>query len=116
MKIEDELRNWGRAMCDQWLESHLDINEAPAWRQYVSGKSFDDPEEPDEPIDEIAAGKTESIVIRIGKTDIDAMTALILRYCHPELSQLQRVKRLRTTRNGFRRILKRAEEKYRRLR
>lgn len=112
MNPKDELRNWGRAMCDSWLENHLDITEGPAWKQYVSGKSFDDPDEPHEPIDELRAERTERTVINIGLTNTDAMTVLILRYCHPELSLRRIAKRMHTTKAGAKRMIEEAERIY----
>lgn len=76
-QIERDLRNWGRAMSDDWLEDVLGVDEQPAWKEYVSGRAFDDPEESAEPVDEVRADKTEAIVVKIGTFEPDYYEVLV---------------------------------------
>ena len=76
-ETERELRNWARAHADHWLENHLCIDEPPAFKQYQSGKAFDEPETAPDPIDEQMAEKTEAIIVKIGLQDLDIYQAMV---------------------------------------
>ena len=79
----DDLRNWGRAMNDEWLEHNLMPKTHGIFREYrpPAGDTFD-PEYSPPPIDQDRADQAEKIVIQIGLRDFDAHQALILYYCH----------------------------------
>jgi len=77
---ERELLNWARAHSDRWLDHHLDIEPSPTFEQWQSGKAFDEPEDPPDPVDEHLAEWTESIVVHIGTKDLDIYEAMVGRY------------------------------------
>jgi len=82
-EVLSDLRNWGRAMNDEWLEHNLLPKTAGIFREYRpdAGNIFDI-EPCSEPVDQAKADKTESVVIQIGLQHFDAYQALVMWYCH----------------------------------
>ena len=81
--IRDELRNWARWACDDWLAHNLMPNSSAMFRDYRpdAGEIYDTPPATI-PIDEQAAQATERIIVLMGLVHFDAHQALIHRYPH----------------------------------
>jgi hypothetical protein len=99
--VNDELMNWGRAMHNGWIKEHLLVTPPPIFNHYQAPiVAYDDPEPALMPVDELAALRTEALVVQLGTTHFDSFRVLI--YWYTRLMQMrsdhlnhdERIKRL----------------------
>ena len=127
--VEAELQNWARHVHDGWLHDHLLYTPPPTSEDYRAEiVAYDDPEPVRPPVDELAAQRTEGIVVQIGLQDFDSYRVLVHWYPHlqmiriegVELSHEQAIKRLskhmRCSFQGAQRMLDHARILYAQMR
>ena len=99
--VTDELMNWGRALHNGWIKDHLMYAQPPIFDHYRAPiVAYDEPEPARIPIDELAAMRTEAIVVQLGLIHFDSYRVLI--YWYTKLMQMrsdhlnhqERIKRL----------------------
>jgi len=128
-QAEAELSNWGRCLHDGWLRDNLLYTPPPTSDGYRAEiVAYDDPEPVRPPCDELAAQRTEEVVVQIGLQDFDSYRVLAYWYPHllliriagTELSNSEAIKRLskhmHTSFPGAQRMLDQARVLYRQLR
>ena len=87
-QAESELQNWGRHMHDGFLRDILLYAVPPMFEHYRADiVAFDDPEPARPSIDELAAQRTEDIVVRIRDHDVDSF--MVLSYWYPRLMMIR---------------------------
>jgi len=127
--VEAELQNWARHVHDGWLHDHLLYTPPPTSEDYRAEiVAYDDSEPVRHSIDELAAQRTEDIVVQIGLQDFDSYRVLVhwyprlqmIRIEGVELSHEQAIKRLskhmRCSFQGAQRMLDHARILYRQMR
>jgi len=99
--VNDELMNWGRAFHNGWIKDHLLYANPPIFDHYRAPiVAYDEPEPPKMPIDELAALRTEALVVQLGLIHFDSYRVLVHWYTKlmqlrsDHLTHADRVKRL----------------------
>jgi len=99
--VTDELMNWGRALHNGWIRDHLMYAQPPIFDHYRAPiVAYDEPEPARIPIDELAAMRTEAIVVQLGLIHFDSYRVLIHWYTKlmqmrsDHLNHDERIKRL----------------------
>ena len=99
--VNDELMNWGRALHNGWIKDHLLYAQPPMFNHYRAPiVAYDEPEPARMPIDELAAMRTEALVVRLGMIHFDSYRVLIHWYTKlmqmrsDHLNHEERIKRL----------------------
>lgn len=99
--VNDELMNWGRALHNGWIRDHLLYAQPPIFDHYRAPiVAYDDPEPARIPIDELAAMRTEALVVQLGLVHFDSYRVLVHWYTKlmqmrsDHLNHDERIKRL----------------------
>jgi len=99
--VNDELMNWGRALHNGWIKDHLMYAQPPIFDHYRAPiVAYDEPEPARIPIDELAAMRTEAIVVQFGLIHFDSYRVLVHWYTKlmqmrsDHLNHDERIKRL----------------------
>ena len=99
--VNDELMNWGRALHNGWIKDHLLYAQPPMFNHYRAPiVAYDEPEPARMPIDELAALRTEALVVQLGLVHFDSYRVLVHWYTKlmqmrsDHLNHDERIKRL----------------------